>query len=47
MNINYKADKIIKEFDYNLQFKRVYIPKYDKDGNPTGKYRPLGVPREA
>jgi len=47
MNINRKADKIILKGIDDLEFKRVYIPKYDKDGNPTGKFRPLGVPKHA
>lgn len=56
ININEKADKIIKKGLDNLEFKRTYIPKdadlFNKMGRENyekmgGKWRPLGVPTAA
>jgi hypothetical protein len=57
ININQKADKIIRKGIDDLEFKRVYIPKdpnlfrevKDKAryNELGGKWRPLGVPKHA
>jgi len=58
ININQKASKIVNKRLFDMEFKRVYIPKdpelYRECSNDDtaytvagGKWRPLGVPRPA